>query len=57
MFVDGKTETKGRAALWLDSLARRHPAGFAAVLMLLAAVVAVALLFQTSYPFILYQGF
>lgn len=57
MFVESKAETKGRVALWLDGLARRHPWGFNAVLALLAAVVTVALLFQTGYSFVLYQGF
>jgi hypothetical protein len=57
MFVEGKAETKGRVALWLEGLARRHPGAFTAVIMLLAATVTVVLLFQTGYPFILYQGF
>ena len=57
MFVESKGEDKGRVAAWLEDRARQRPGMFTAALMLLAAVVAVGLLFKTGYTLVLYQSF
>jgi hypothetical protein len=57
MFVETQTETGGRAALWLEDVARRHPRAFTALLLVLVVGITLGLLLNDSPPMILYQGF
>jgi hypothetical protein len=57
MFVETQAGTKGRAARWLEDLARRYPRGFTAALIILTVGLTLGLLLTTSPPIVLYQGF
>jgi hypothetical protein len=57
MFVETKTEGKEGLEQRFDAWARRHPGWFTLVLVVLAIVTTTALLFQTGFTFIMYQGF
>ena len=57
MFQEPETQAKGRVAQTLESWARAHPGAFTCLLVLLAAGVALGLLYKTGYALILYQGF
>jgi hypothetical protein len=57
MFVEGDGDTRGWGGNRLADLARRHPAGFTAVLALLAAGVTILMLVDIAPSIVLYQGF
>jgi hypothetical protein len=57
MFVEQKSETKGRFATWAEKKARRHPGVFTAGLILLAVGVTLGLLYKAGSVIVLYQGF
>jgi hypothetical protein len=57
MFAETKTDAKVGIEQRFDAWARRHPVVFSGVLVVLGAIVTAALLFQTGFTFILYQGF
>ena len=57
MFVEQKSETRGRLASWAEAMARRHPGIFTVSLILLAVCVTLGLLYKTGSVIVLYQGF
>ncbi len=57
MFAETQREGKGQLGRWLEGVARRHPRGFTAALVLLMVGVTLGLLLAVAPPIVLYQGF
>jgi hypothetical protein len=57
MMNESKTRNDGEGDGRFERWARARPVSFTAMLVMLTMFVTVALLFQKSYSFVLYQGF
>lgn len=57
MFAEKSSIKTAPLSQWLSLLAERRPLLFDVLLVLFTAVVAVILLMQKQYSFVLYQGF
>jgi hypothetical protein len=57
MIAGSMTDAWARPAPWLDHVLRRYPRAFTVALALLAAALALGLMFEVTPPSVLYQGF